>query len=47
MSVNEGEVSAAAAFNEMLDGSGLKLEERGAHRLQGVDEDWALYAAMA
>ena len=43
-----GEVWVSRTVKDLVAGSGLKLEERGAHHLQGVDEDsGALYAAMA
>jgi hypothetical protein len=32
---------------DLITGSGLRLEERGEHRLRGIDESWALYAAIA
>jgi hypothetical protein len=30
----------------LVAGSGLRVEERGDHRLKGIDEMWTLYAAM-
>lgn len=42
-----GEVWVSRTVKDLVAGSGLKLEERGAHRLKGFDEDWTLYAAMA
>jgi class 3 adenylate cyclase len=42
-----GEIWVSRTVKDLVAGSGLRLEERGAHRLKGIDEDWALYAATA
>lgn len=42
-----GEVWVSRTVKDLVAGAGLRLEERGAHRLKGIDEDWALYAATA
>jgi class 3 adenylate cyclase len=42
-----GEICVSRTVKDLVAGSGLRLEERGAHRLKGIDEDWALYAATA
>jgi class 3 adenylate cyclase len=40
-----GEVWVSRTVKDLVAGSGLRLEDRGAHRLRGIDEDWTLYAA--
>ncbi len=40
-----GEVWVSRTVKDLVTGSGLKLADRGSHRLRGLDEDWVLYAA--
>ena len=39
-----GEVLASSTVKELVVGSGLRFEDRGAHTLRGVDGEWRLYA---
>jgi class 3 adenylate cyclase/alpha-beta hydrolase superfamily lysophospholipase len=39
-----GEVLASSTVKELVVGSGLRFEDRGAHTLRGVDGEWHLYA---
>jgi class 3 adenylate cyclase len=39
-----GEVLASSTVKELVVGSGLRFEDRGAHALRGVDGEWRLYA---
>ena len=39
-----GEVWVSRTVRDLVSGSGIKLEPRGAHALKGFDEDWELYA---
>jgi class 3 adenylate cyclase len=41
-----GEVWVSRTVKDLVAGSGLRFEERGDHRLKGIDEMWALYAAI-
>jgi class 3 adenylate cyclase len=41
-----GEVWVSRTVKDLVAGSGLRVEERGDHRLKGIDEMWSLYAAM-
>ena len=40
-----GEVWVSRTVKDLVGGSGLRFDERGDHRLKGVDEMWTLYAA--
>ncbi|MGH6912590.1 MAG: adenylate/guanylate cyclase domain-containing protein [Geminicoccales bacterium] len=42
-----GEVWVSRTVQDLVAGSGLRLEDRGTHRLKGIGEEWALYAATA
>ena len=39
-----GEVLASSTVKELVVGSGLRFDDRGAHALRGVDDEWHLYA---
>ena len=39
------EIWVSRTVKDLVAGSGLRLEDRGAHHLRGIDEDWTLYAA--
>ena len=39
-----GEVLASSTVKDLVAGSGLEFEERGAHELKGVPGEWRLYA---
>jgi class 3 adenylate cyclase len=41
----EGEVLVSRTVRDLVVGSGLDFEDRGAHELRGVPEDWQIYAA--
>jgi class 3 adenylate cyclase len=41
-----GEVLVSRTVRDLVAGSGLAFEDRGLHRLKGLSEDWALYAAV-
>ena len=43
---NPGEVWVSRTVKDLVAGSGLRFEERGDHRLKGIDEMWTLYAAI-
>ena len=38
------EVLASSTVKELVVGSGLRFEDRGAHALRGVEGEWRLYA---
>jgi class 3 adenylate cyclase len=40
-----GEVLVSTTVRDLVAGSGLQFEERGAHTLKGVPGTWPLYAA--
>ncbi len=40
-----GEVLVTRTVRDLVAGSGIGFEERGAHELKGVPDSWALYAA--
>ena len=40
-----GEVLASSTVKDLVSGSGLRFEDRGAHALKGVPGEWRLYAA--
>ncbi len=40
-----GEVLASATVRDLTVGSGLRFEDRGAHRLKGVPGEWRVFAA--
>lgn len=40
-----GEVIASRTVRDLVGGSGLQFEDRGTHRLTGIDEPWQLFAA--
>ncbi len=39
-----GEILASRTIRELTTGSGLRLEDRGSHKLRGIDEAWQLFA---
>jgi class 3 adenylate cyclase len=39
-----GEVLASSTVKELVVGSGLRFEDRGAHALRGVEGEWRLFA---
>jgi class 3 adenylate cyclase len=41
-----GEVLVSQTVKDLVAGSGLEFEERGAHELKGVPGEWRLYAAV-
>jgi class 3 adenylate cyclase len=41
----EGEVLVSRTVRDLVAGSDLDFEDRGAHELKGVPEDWQIYAA--
>ncbi len=41
-----GEVLVSQTVRDLVAGSGLEFEDRGAHELKGVPGDWRLYAVM-
>lgn len=41
---NPGEVLASRTVKDLVAGSGLQFESRGAHRLKGVSGEWELFA---
>jgi class 3 adenylate cyclase len=42
---NEGEVLVSRTVRDLVVGSDLNFEQRGAHELKGVPENWQIYAA--
>jgi len=42
---NEGEVLVSRTVRDLVVGSDLDFEDRGAHELKGVSENWQIYAA--
>ena len=42
-----GEVLVSRTVKDLVVGSGLEFDERGAHTLKGVPDEWELYAAAA
>jgi class 3 adenylate cyclase len=41
-----GEVLVSSTVKDLVVGSGINLEDRGAHTLKGVPDEWHLYAAF-
>jgi len=41
-----GEVLVSSTVKDLVAGSGLQFEDRGAHRLKGVSEEWRLFAVQ-
>ncbi len=39
-----GEVLVSSTVKDLVAGSGLEFDERGAHELKGVPGEWRLYA---
>jgi hypothetical protein len=39
-------VLVSQTVKDLVSGSGLEFEERGAHALKGVPGEWRLYAAV-
>ena len=42
---NAGETLVSSTVKDLVSGSGLRFEDRGAHALKGVPGEWRLYAA--
>ncbi len=42
-----GEVLVSATVKDLVAGSGLEFEDRGAHELKGVPGEWRIFAAVA
>lgn len=42
-----GEVLASSTVKDLVSGSGLRFEPRGAHQLKGVPDQWQIYRAEA
>jgi class 3 adenylate cyclase len=42
-----GEVLVSATVKDLVAGSGIEFEDRGAHALKGVPGEWRLYAVRA
>jgi class 3 adenylate cyclase len=42
-----GEVLVSSTVRDLVAGSGIEFEERGAHELKGVPGEWRLYAVSA
>jgi class 3 adenylate cyclase len=40
-----GEVLVSSTVRDLVSGSGLSFEDRGAHVLKGVPDEWRLFAA--
>jgi class 3 adenylate cyclase len=40
-------VLVSRTVRDLVAGSGVAFADRGKHTLKGVDEEWALYAAVA
>ena len=43
-SARPGEVLVSSTVRDLVAGSGIRLEDRGAHALKGVPGEWTLYA---
>jgi class 3 adenylate cyclase len=41
-----GEVLVSQTVKDLVAGSGLEFDDRGAHELKGVPGEWRLYAAV-
>ena len=41
-----GEVLVSQTVRDLVAGSGLEFEDRGAHRLKGVPNEWLLFQAL-
>ena len=41
-----GEVLVSRTVRDLIVGSDIELEERGTHRLKGVEGDWVLFAVV-
>lgn len=41
-----GEILASRTVRDLVAGSGLRFEDRGAHALKGVPDDWQIYAVV-
>ena len=39
-----GEVLATSTVRDLVSGSGLRFDDRGAHALKGIPGEWQLYA---
>ena len=42
-----GEVIVSRTVRDLVAGSGIEFEDRGTHDLEGIDDDWHLYALAA
>jgi class 3 adenylate cyclase len=43
---NPGEVLVSSTVKDLVAGSGLAFEDRGAHELKGIPGDWQLYSVV-
>ena len=41
-----GEVLVTSTVKDLVAGSGIPFEERGAHELKGIPDEWRLFAAV-
>ena len=41
---NAGEVLVSSTVKDLVAGSGIEFEDRGAHELKGIPGEWRLYA---
>jgi class 3 adenylate cyclase len=41
-----GEVLTSSTVRDLVTGSGIVFEPRGAHTLKGIDDDWLVFAAV-
>lgn len=46
-SATPGEVLASSTVKDLVAGSGIRFEDRGAKRLKGIPDEWRLFAAAA
>jgi class 3 adenylate cyclase len=40
-----GEVLVSRTVKDLVAGSGIRFDDRGAHQLRGVPDEWRLFAA--
>jgi class 3 adenylate cyclase len=39
------DILVSSTVRDLTTGSGLRLEERGPHKLKGIDDEWQLFAS--
>jgi class 3 adenylate cyclase len=44
---NAGEVLVSSTVKDLVAGSGITFNERGAHELKGIPGEWQLYAVQS